>query len=203
VQALRVVASNNDLFILRWYPPGKAAVLVYDTLGTLRDSTVQTSMRHAEFMESGEAGQIGITRDGTPVYGEPWPGTWIDARLGRAHGVELLGDVKTGTMSDDEGRPTSYAAAATKGLAQLADGTMAVFYAVLDMDSLQRKRFALKYHIAFLTPDGQSLVGVHTMPDGALGSSFAASAAGRDFFLAVREPFPQVVRFRLTGFQDR
>jgi hypothetical protein len=191
---LFMAVADDRVFVVSPILGSRPVVIVYDTVGTLRERLVVPSAEMSAFARAGEAYRIGLTRRGTPVVVFPEPGVWAPL----ANPAQLMGQplVTDNRIRQRPGRATYTAPASTRGFGELHDGRMLVYYQEWSPESFAAGGEAsIAFKLALLGTDGKLVAQIPVPADA--GAVFRVSRNGREVLLSFTEPYPHLVRYRI------
>lgn len=193
---MRVVESGGLYYIMGWYRSPRRAVIVVDSTGGVRDSLYAPSKREYELGDAGSLGSLTMSAAGGVLFAGPSPGIWVDLRSGQSHGKELVRNQQAARMRLD-GDLISHTPAVISRIGQWSDGSTAVYYLLHDPAALEQGQLTALNYLA-LFKQGSADARVLNLGDDHSHSVFAVGIRPGEFFLAVSEPYPQVIRYRVA-----
>ncbi|MEQ9569373.1 MAG: 6-bladed beta-propeller [Longimicrobiales bacterium] len=162
---IELVASDGRIFVLRRLPDraGVAPVVVLDRSGAVIDSMAVGTDQDGELAMFGEPGALGKTRDGAPIFGKPGPAAFWIMGEGAPRGPEFFPEAH-GFIREMRGYQVRMSPVGTRGIGQLPDGRIVVFYQEYDPDAE-----VFDYYIDVLSIGGEYLGSAAIPSDYSLG----------------------------------
>jgi hypothetical protein len=194
---LHLLITHDRVYVDRVGQPGQASVLGYDLKGALVDKLIVPTAEEEAFARAGQAYALARARNGAALIAYPNPGTWSSlSDPGKRFGRAIVANNTIWQHPTD--KSVLVAPASMRGFGEMENGTRLIYFMQYDPITFKPPyNAALHYNLAILKSDG---TGAETLQ---MGSEFrhllAISHDGKELFLAVTAPFPQVIRFRLEG----
>jgi hypothetical protein len=198
-QPLQIVAHNDIIYLRRAAQRGRPAVIHLRTTGATIDSSFVIDDRNAQFTEYGELGRLAMDGSGNVIYAHPTVGRWSVLTAdtwGVPRGIDLF-PKERGRVQKVRGVEVRMAYVSVRGFADLRDGTkllLAGSFGQLPQDP--NKAVEQRAYLMVFGAKGEYR-GYLQLPEGHTGP-MSVGPGEADFFIAVTDPFPRVIRYSLT-----